>query len=215
MQNYSPCAHLWECSQSGDRKIRFFLHNNRSQFPEEKIAFFLSSRLAAFSWCARGISGSAKLYTKKSWQSQSCYSWHGHISCFLHFYFNPFLSYSPVPSLQTSSSSLPSYIHSFLLILPPSIFLHLSVPSSSSPLFFIKTSSFQWSKGFLLLSNIKWARLQHYYNEPIWQITMVYHKTYHRNQHDNLHLFIYLFMYLFIVLHFCHKGLTMKLLQKV
>ena len=32
----------------GDRTIRFFLHENRSQFPEEKISFVLSTRLAAF-----------------------------------------------------------------------------------------------------------------------------------------------------------------------
>ena len=35
-------------SHVGDRTIRYFLHENRSQVPEEKISFVLSSRLAAF-----------------------------------------------------------------------------------------------------------------------------------------------------------------------
>ena len=44
-----------------NRTIRFFLHENRSQFPEGKISFVLSSRLTAFPWCARG------LFIRKSW----------------------------------------------------------------------------------------------------------------------------------------------------
>ena len=52
---YRPLAGPWECSQSvEDRTIRFFLHEDRSQFPEEKIYFVLSSRLAAFLWCTKG-----------------------------------------------------------------------------------------------------------------------------------------------------------------
>ena len=39
-----------------DRTIRFFfLHENRSQFPEEKIYFDLSSRLAAFLHYVQGV----------------------------------------------------------------------------------------------------------------------------------------------------------------
>ena len=38
-----------------DRTIIFFLHENISQFPEAKICFVLSSRLAAFPLCARGL----------------------------------------------------------------------------------------------------------------------------------------------------------------
>ena len=142
-------ANLWI------EKKRFFLHNNRSQFPEEKIAFVFCPPDWLHFHDVQGVYLVQQNYTPRRAGSHRAVIADMVISCFLHFYFNPFLSYSPVPSLQTSSSSLPSYIHSFLLILPPSIFLHLSVPSSSSPLFFIKTSSFQWSKGFLLLSNIK------------------------------------------------------------
>ena len=34
-----PLARPWECSQSGGQN-NIFLHENRSQFPEEKISFF-------------------------------------------------------------------------------------------------------------------------------------------------------------------------------
>ena len=48
-------ARPWECSQSGGWNPKIFLHENTSQFPEENIYFVLSSRLATFPWCARGL----------------------------------------------------------------------------------------------------------------------------------------------------------------
>ena len=137
MQNYSPCAHLWECSQSGDRKIRFFLHNNRSQFPEEKIAFVFCPPDWLHFHDVQGVYLVQQNYTPRRAGSHRAVIADMVISCFLHFYFIPFLSYSPVPSLQTSSSScslfpffpllLPSFIYSFLLILPPSSSIFLSL----------------------------------------------------------------------------------------
>ena len=35
----APLARPWECSQSGGQDNNIFLHENRSQFPEEKILF--------------------------------------------------------------------------------------------------------------------------------------------------------------------------------
>ena len=48
-------ARLWEYSQSGGQNNKIFLHKNRSQFPQEKISFVLSSGLAAFPRCAEGV----------------------------------------------------------------------------------------------------------------------------------------------------------------
>ena len=152
-------ANLWI------EKKRFFLHNNRSQFPEEKIAFVFCPPDWLHFHDVQGVYLVQQNYTPRRAGSHRAVIADMVISCFLHFYFIPFLSYSPVPSLQTSSSScslfplfpllLPSFNpffppHSSSFLLPPSF-----CPFSLFISFLIKTSSFQWSKGFLLLSNIK------------------------------------------------------------
>ena len=51
-----PLACPWKCSQSGGQNNKICLHENRSQFPKEKLYFVLSSRLATFPSCVRGLS---------------------------------------------------------------------------------------------------------------------------------------------------------------
>ena len=54
-QAVDPLHVRWKAANLEDETRRFFLHENRSQFPEEKISFVLSFRLAAFPRCARGL----------------------------------------------------------------------------------------------------------------------------------------------------------------
>ena len=145
MQNYRPCAHLWECSQSGDRKIRIVLHNNRSQFPEEKIVGFFVLQIGCIFMMCKGYIWFSKIIHQEELAVtellQLTWSYPAS-STFILFHFSPTVLcplFKPLLPLAPFSLSFLCFfhhsIHSFLLILPPSYFLHLSVPSPSSSLF--------------------------------------------------------------------------------
>ena len=74
-----------------DRTIRFFLHENRSQFPEEKIYFVLSSRLAAFPWCARGLTESEDGEVRNFIQSHTIKNYYQMTNLVLNFFWIFFL----------------------------------------------------------------------------------------------------------------------------